>query len=138
MLRIRGLMNKISMVEKLKTFLLNEIIFNNQYSNFFCLNLVLIFYKIQFSDDEDIKHEVRSKNDSTKEIINKHIIKKDQAVDQKSFVDIKPAVCLSTPPVKKRPTVRVTEPSKQHRKLVYKVLKLLLHLIFFTSILENI
>jgi len=69
-----------------------------------------------FSDDEDIKHEVRSKNDSTKEIINKHIIKKDQAVDQKSFVDIKPAVCLSTPPVKKRPTVRVTEPSKQHRK----------------------
>jgi len=69
-----------------------------------------------FSDDEDIKHEVRSKNDSTGEIINKHTIKKDPVVNQKSFVDIKPAVCLSTPPVKKRPTVRVTEPSKHHRK----------------------
>lgn len=69
-----------------------------------------------FSDDEDIKLEVRSKNDPTKEITNKHIIRKDTAIVTKSIVDIKPAVCLSTPPVKKRPTVRVTEPSKQHRK----------------------
>ena len=76
-------------------------------------------YNIQFSDDEDIKHEVRSKNDSTKELINKHTIRKDSAVVQENNVDKKTAVCLPTPLVKKRPTVRVTEPSKQHRKLVY-------------------
>lgn len=96
-----------------------------------------MFYKIQFSDDEDIKHEVRSKNDSTGEIINKHTIKKDPVVNQKSFVDIKPAVCLSTPPVKKRPTVRVTEPSKHHRKLVNKKYKFLLFLILLTSIYKK-